>query len=58
MTVMVESEEGTTHSPPMKNRFACRIGTETSLAEMDMGPLLTVAPGAVGASWTGALPQS
>jgi hypothetical protein len=46
MTVMVESEEGVTHSPPMKNRSVCRIGTDTSLAEMVMEPLplLVLAP--------------
>jgi hypothetical protein len=37
MTVMVESDEGSTHWPPMKKRSACWIGTDTPVAEMVMG---------------------
>jgi hypothetical protein len=39
MTVMVESDAGVTHSPPMKKRSVCWIGADTP-AEMDIRGLL------------------
>jgi hypothetical protein len=49
--VMVESDEGVTHSPPMKKRSVCWIGADTP-AEMVIWGLSLVAPGTLGASWT------
>jgi hypothetical protein len=42
MTLIVESDEGVAHWPPMKNRSVCSTGTFASLAEMVIGPPITV----------------
>ena len=39
MTLIVASDDGVTHSPPMKKRSVCRIGTLMSFAEAHLGAL-------------------
>jgi hypothetical protein len=44
MTLIFESDEGATHSPPMKKRSVCLTGTVASPAEVVIGSLPSSPP--------------